>query len=79
MVAGRLLDRRLERGTGLRTAAPCEDHVPALQVRLDVRVPERLDDLAQRGHGDALVRADVDPAQEGRDAHPRSLTERVRR
>ena len=70
-----VVDRVLGRGTGIGPTAPGEDDVPALEVGLDVRVPERLDHLSQRRHRHALVRADVDPAEEGRDAHPGSLTQ----
>jgi hypothetical protein len=56
-----LLELSLGRGGGQCTS---EDDVAALDVRAHVGEPERLDELAQRRHRDAVPAADVDGAQQ---------------
>ena len=77
VVARRLGNCRAQGQAEILTSLPIwgEHHVPALEVRLDVAVTERLDDRAERGHRDALVRADVDPTEKSDDAHGDSVTE----
>ena len=73
LVSRLLLDRLRETGGVIALALGREHDVSALEVRLHVRVAERLHDLTQSRHRDPLVRADVDPAQQGGDAHHSNL------
>ena len=42
-----------------------EDNIAALQQRFHVGEPQVAEQIAQVGHGDQVVAADVDPTQEG--------------
>src|SRR5437879_13172678 len=58
---------RLQEAFQLGGGSPrrAKNEIPALEQRPDVGEPEPREEIAQVGHGDLLVAADIDATQEG--------------
>jgi len=58
---------RLQQGLqlGRRSPGRAKDEIPALQQRPDVREGQLREEIAQIGHRDLLVAADIDAPEEG--------------